>query len=82
MGADRRTPGAHAPDEKDWFYDRAGLAARLGETGSLSTSAPSDCTFGPRCTPSRAALCNRTARLAKKRNVTSVPPAVVEAQCR
>jgi hypothetical protein len=32
MGADRRSPGAYAPDEKDWFYEGAPLAARLGET--------------------------------------------------
>jgi hypothetical protein len=31
MGADRRTPGAHAPDEKDWFYEGSPLAGRLGE---------------------------------------------------
>jgi hypothetical protein len=32
MGADRRSPGAYAPEEKDWFYEGAGLAPRLGET--------------------------------------------------
>lgn len=35
MGADRRTPGAHAPDERDWFYDGPPLAARLGETARV-----------------------------------------------
>jgi len=30
MGADRRTPGAQAPDEKGWFYEGPALAARLG----------------------------------------------------
>jgi hypothetical protein len=32
MGADRRTPGSYAPDEKGWFYEGAGLAPPLGET--------------------------------------------------
>ena len=31
MGADRRSPGAYAPDEKDWCYDGASLAGALGE---------------------------------------------------
>jgi len=31
MGADRRSPGAYAPDEKDWYYDGPSLAAGLGE---------------------------------------------------
>jgi len=35
MGADRRTPGAYAPDEKGWFYEGAGLAPRLGETARV-----------------------------------------------
>ena len=35
MGADRRTPGSHVPDEKDWFYDGAPLVARLGETARV-----------------------------------------------
>jgi hypothetical protein len=35
MGADRQTPGAYAPDEKDWFYEGAGLAPRLGETARV-----------------------------------------------
>ena len=31
MGADRRSAGSYAPDEKDWYYDGPSLAAGLGE---------------------------------------------------
>ena len=31
MGADRRSPGAYTPDEKDWYYDGPPLAGGLGE---------------------------------------------------
>jgi hypothetical protein len=31
MGADRRSPGAHAPEDKDWYYHGPSLAAGLGE---------------------------------------------------
>jgi hypothetical protein len=30
MGADRRSPGSHAPEEKDWYYDGPSLAGGLG----------------------------------------------------
>ncbi|HKZ08348.1 MAG TPA: hypothetical protein VJU81_22975, partial [Methylomirabilota bacterium] len=31
MGADRRSPGSYAPDEKDWYYEGPALAAGLSD---------------------------------------------------